>query len=464
MAKHTVMSPTSCMGLVGIDEGAYRKSFDFDLDSVAADAGSLDPGPYYLGAGKPHVPRFQMKEDCRIMMEGLDIKKTPLVMGSAGGSGGRPHVKWQLDIMDEVAREKGRTYKVAIIDTTLDKEYLKKRARKERIEGCQHDKVLTEEAIEESTEIVAQIGVEALIKALDLNPDIVLAGRANDNACFAAEPVRRGFDKGLALHLGKILECGSASGIPKPGSKIMRTPMIGIMDENSFVIEPATDDWYCTVRSISGHEFYERTHPQIQLEPGGTLDMSKSSKIQLDDRRVKIIGSSWIDDLESYKVKLEGARLVGYRCLFMTTARDPNFIANLDWVFNFTKNRIKDKFEPKGLSMGKDFHVIFRVFGRDSAMGPLEPVRDGMGHEVGIGMEIVAPTQDLAHEIAYFGKYGMVWCNYPNRTTISGNVAYTYSPSILTIEPAYELSVHHILPIPADQSLFPIRIVEVGKK
>jgi len=60
MAKFNVMSPTSCMGLVGIDEGAYKESFKFGLDAVAADAGSLDPGPYYLGAGAPHVPEFQM--------------------------------------------------------------------------------------------------------------------------------------------------------------------------------------------------------------------------------------------------------------------------------------------------------------------------------------------------------------------------------------------------------------------
>lgn len=463
MAKFNVMSPTSCMGLVGIDEGAYKETFKFGLDAVAADAGSLDPGPYYLGAGMPHVPRFQMENDCRIMMEGLSIKKTPMVMGSAGGSGGRPHIQWHLDIMNDVAKKMGKTFKVAVIDTTLDKEYLKERARKEVIQGCQHDQVLTEQMIDEATEIVAQVGVEALIKGLQTGADIVLAGRANDNACFAAPAIMAGCEKGVALHAGKILECGSASGLAKPGSTIMRTPMVAGIEGNSFTIEPGTDDWYCTVRSVSGHEFYERTHPQIQAEPGGILDMSNSFKTQVSDRAVQVTGSEWHDDPVSYKVKLEGARLVGYRCLFLTTARDPNFIANLDWIFNYTRNRIDNKFSPLGLVMGKDYHVIFRVIGRNAAMGPMEPLYRETSHEVGIAMEVVAPTQELAHEIAYFGKYGMVWCNYPGRTTISGNVAYMYSPSILNIEPAYELSVHHLLPIPADQSLFPIRVVEVGK-
>ena len=462
MSKFNVMSPTSCMGLVGIDEEAYKGSFRYGLDAVAADAGSLDPGPYYLGAGMPHVPAFQMENDCRIMMEGLSIKKTPMVMGSAGGSGGRPHIKWQLDIMDKVAKNMGKKFKVAVIDTTLDKDYLKERLKKETIAGCQHDNVLTEKDVDDATEIVAQIGVEALVKGLETGADIVLAGRANDNACFAAPAVMAGCEKGVALHAGKILECGSASGLPYPGSKIMRTPMIATLEGNSFTVEPATDDWYCTIRSVSGHEFYERTHPQIQAEPGGILDMSKSFKTQVSERAVKITGSEWHDDTESYKVKLEGARLVGYRCLFMATARDPNFIANREWVFNYARNRIANKFEPMGLTMGKDYHVIFRVYGIDAAMGPYEPMKNDIPHEAGVSMEVVAPTQELAHEIAYFGKYGLVWCNYPGRTTISGNVAYTYSPSILSIEPAYELCVHHLLPIPADQSLFPIKVVEVG--
>lgn len=463
MKKHTVISPTSCMGLVGIHEQAYKKALTFDPDAIAVDAGSLDPGPYYLGAGLPHVPRYKMKEDCRIMMEGLLTKKTPMIMGSAGGSGGRKHIKWHLEIMDEVAKEMGRTFKVAIVDTTLDKEYLKERARKEKIQGCQHENILTEEAIDEATEIVAQVGTEALIKALDMNPDIVLAGRACDNACFAADAVRKGFDKGLALHLGKIIECGSACGIQLPHSKIMRTPMVATLYDDHFIVEPSTSDWICTVRSVTGHELYERTDPHVQYEPGGILDMSEVEITQHNERSVKVSGSRWRDDVESYKVKLEGARKVGHRCLFITGARDPNFIQNIDWVLNFTKQRIIDEFSPKGLVEGKDYYVIFRVYGRDAVMGDLETQEPQAPHEMGVIMEVIGKTQELAHEISYFGKYGLVWCNYPGRTTISGNVAYTFSPSILDAGEAYELNVHHLLPIDKDQSLFDIKMTEVGK-
>lgn len=431
-------------------------------DSIAADAGSLDPGPYYLGSGLPHVAEYKMKNDCRIMMEGLKEKKTTLVMGSAGGSGGRPHIQWHLGLMEEVAREMGTSFQVAVIDTTLEKEYVKEQMKNHPVPPLQHDEPLTEEIIDSCTEIVAQIGVEPIIQALDMGPDIVLAGRACDNACFAAEPIRQGFDKGIALHLGKIIECGSACSIPLPGSKIMRTPMVGTLtSHNYFYVRPGTDDWISTVRSIAGHEAYERTDPLYQAEPGGFLDLRGVKLTQHNEQCVKIEGSRWIKDEGNYHVKLEGCEKVGHRSLFIVGARDQTFIKNLDYILSFTKNRIIEEFQPKGLVEGKDYHVLFKVYGRDGVMGPLEPVNGITSHELGIIMEVIAETAEMAHEICYFGKYGMVWCNYPGRSTISGNVAYAFSPSILDGGEAYRLSIHHLLPIP-DPSLFPIKLVEVG--
>jgi hypothetical protein len=461
MNAYTVISPTSCMGLVGINEEAYQEALSRDPDAVAADAGSLDPGPHYLGAGLPHVARFQMKHDCRVMMGGLRQRKTPIVMGSAGGSGGRPHIEWQFKIMDEVAHEMGQTFKVAVIDTTFEKDYLKKMLRKGKITPLQHDKSLTERDIDHATEIVAQIGVEPIIQALDMNPDIVLAGRACDNACFAADPVRKGYDKGLALHLGKIVECASAGAIPLRGAQL-RVPMIGTLFKDYFLVEPASQNWICTIRSVVGHEVYERADPTRQLEPGGLLDMRGARFEQFSDRTVKVSGSKWVQDQTGYKVKLEGAEKVGYRSLFIGGARDPAYLRNIDWILNFAKQRIIDEFDKKGLAAGKDYHIVYHVYGKNGTMGPLEPQQEITSNELGIILEIVAETQELAEEICYFGKYGLVWCNFEGRVTTAGNLAYPYSPSILATGPVYRLNVHHLLDI-EDPCMFPIKIVEVGK-
>ncbi len=61
------------------------------------------------------------------------------------------------------------------------------------------------DAIDESTYIVAQMGIEPFQQALKEGAQVVLGGRAYDPACFAALPIMQGFDEGLALHCGKIL-------------------------------------------------------------------------------------------------------------------------------------------------------------------------------------------------------------------------------------------------------------------
>jgi hypothetical protein len=211
-----------------------------------------------------------------------------------------------------------------------------------------------------------------------------------------------------------------------------------------------------------GHEIYERTDPTLQLEPGGLLDMRESRFEAFSDRTVKVSGSRWIPDKASYKVKLEGAERVGYRSLFIAGARDPAYLKNLDWILNFAKQRIIDEFDKKGIKVGQNYHIVYRIYGRNGTMGPLEPQKEITSHELGVILEIVAETQELAQEICYFGKYGLVWCNFEGRVTTAGNLAYAFSPSIVDTGPVYRLSVHHLLEV-EEPCMFPIKIVEVGR-
>ena len=66
--------------------------------------------------------------------------------------------------------------------------------------------------------IVAQMGPEPLVQALESGAEVVLAGRAYDPAVFAAVPLTRGCSRGPAVHLGKILECGAIAATPGSGS------------------------------------------------------------------------------------------------------------------------------------------------------------------------------------------------------------------------------------------------------
>ncbi len=92
---------------------------------------------------------------------------------------------------------------------------------------------LTHVAIDASPHIVAQIGVEPFMRALAAGAQVVLAGRAYDPACFAALPIARGYDVGLALHCGEILECAAIAATPGSGSDCA----LGILRDNSLVLK-----------------------------------------------------------------------------------------------------------------------------------------------------------------------------------------------------------------------------------
>lgn len=451
-----IVSPTACLGLMPCSPAAFAAAMAQAPDMIGVDAGSLDPGPHYLGAGLPHVSRSQAKAELRMFMGAVRDQGVPLFMGTAGGSGGRRHIAWNLEIIREVAAELGRSFRVAVIDTTLDPEWLRARVQRETIEGCQHDGVLTEADVDACTEVVAQIGVEPYIKAIEtFRPDIILAGRSCDNAIFAALPILRGYPKGLALHLGKILECGGACLDPATG----HNSVLGTLHEDSFLVQAADPTMRCTISSVVSHAVYERTDPTYQAEPGGFLDMRESRFETIDSRTVRITGSRWTD-AEFYKVKLEGAERVGYRCIFIGGARDPVYIERIDEILARTRFDIEEKFSALGLVPNRDFFVTFRVYGKNAVMGSREIERGPPPHELGVILDIVARTPTQAEEICYFGKNQLVWCNFEGRTTTAGNLAYPYSPTLLNLGEVYRLRVHHLLPI-EDPAFFPIELLEV---
>ena len=97
----------SLCGLLGYGYSpvSLAKALQGDLDFIGVDAGSTDPGPYYLGSGKGFVKRLQVKRDLALILPVIKERKIPLIIGSAGGSGARPHVESVLEIIAEIAKE-----------------------------------------------------------------------------------------------------------------------------------------------------------------------------------------------------------------------------------------------------------------------------------------------------------------------------------------------------------------------
>lgn len=78
-----ILSPTAILGY-GFPEESFRKAMEASPDLIAVDAGSSDPGPHYLGAGKPFTDRAGVKRDLRYMITAGVKNNIPVVIGTAG--------------------------------------------------------------------------------------------------------------------------------------------------------------------------------------------------------------------------------------------------------------------------------------------------------------------------------------------------------------------------------------------
>ncbi len=448
MDEIRILSPTAILGY-GFPLNSFSRGMEKNPHIIAVDAGSTDPGPYYLGSGVSFTDREAVKRDLAVILKAGKENKIPVIIGSAGGSGADSHLNWCLDIVREIAAEEKLGLKMASISSQIDKEFLLKELDKGNITVLGYGEELTKKDIEETSNIVAQMGVEPFIKALEEGADVIIAGRAYDPAVFAAYPIKKGFDPGLSLHLGKILECASIAAIPGSGSDCM----LGVLRRDHFIVEPLNPDRRCTTTSVSAHTLYEKTNPYILPGPGGELDLKECIFHQETDRSVKVEKTKFIK-ANDYTVKLEGAKLVGFRTVSIAGARDSIFISKIDEIIEGVKNRLFDNFSHIDQN---DYKLLFRVYGRDGVMGELEPQKQINSHEVGIIIEVVAKSQELANTITSFARSTMLHYGYPGRVATAGNLAFPYSPSDFEAGPVYEFSMNHLLKVEDPTSIFPIQ-------
>ena len=430
----TVYAPQGMLGY-GFPSSSMEAALARKPDVIAVDAGSTDPGPYYLGAGVPFTNRRAVKRDLGRMLEAAHAHKLPLLIGSAGGGGGRPHLDWTLDVYHELCREHGWRFRTTVIDAEIDRAWLKKKMAAGRVRPLDLDHALTEDDVDAAAHIVAQMGHEPFMRALDDGAEVVIAGRAYDPAMMGAHALREGFDPGPVVHMGKILECGAAAAYPRHGSD----GLIGIVDRDGFTVEPPNPNQVCTVASVAAHSLYEKADPYLMHFPAGAIDLRATTFEQVTPRAVRVRGTRFIK-AEQYTLKLEGARRVGYRTISIAGARDPLLLANLDDYLANVRARVAETY-PDG------YRLLFHVYGRDGVMGGLEPVRGVSGHEVGLVFEVIADDPETSAAVLALTRSAALHVTYPGRKAIAGNLAFPFSPSDLRAGEVYEFSIHHLVEV-----------------
>lgn len=447
MEEIRILSPTAILGygfpMESFVEGMKRKPH-----VIAVDAGSTDPGPYYLGAGKSFTDYNSVKRDLEIMIPAAIEAGIPVIIGTGGGSGARPHVEFCVKIIEEIAREKKLSFKFAVIQSELDKDLIYKKLKEGNITPLHPAPELTEKDVDEAVHIVAQMGEEPFIEALNEGANVILAGRAYDPSVFSALAIKEGFDKGLAIHLGKILECASIAALPGSGSDCM----FGYLQKDNFILEPLSPLRKCTTLSVAAHTLYEKTNPYILPGPGGAINLHESEFTQIDDNKVKVTGSRFVPT-EEYFVKLEGVRKVGHRTISVAATKDPIMISKIDDIVQSVKDRVINNFESYGI---KDFFLDFKIYGKNGVMGLFPGSETRVAHELCIVIEAVASTQEQADTICGFARSTMLHFGYEGRISTAGNLAFPFSPSDCKVGEVYEFNIYHLMKVDSPTEHFPI--------
>lgn len=425
------------------------------LDFIGVDAGSTDPGPYYLGSGRGFVKPLLVKRDLALALKPALERKIPLVIGSAGGSGARPHVDCVLTLLREIAAEQRLTFRVAVVYADLDQARIARAAAEGRLQSCGGSGAFDAACLDALCNPVAQLGTEPLIEALETGADVIVSGRCCDTAIFAALPIRRGFPAGLALHAAKIAECGALCAIPVGAND----SLIVTLHADRFVVEAPNPQRRCTPESVAAHSLYEQPDPDCFYEPEGRVDMRETEFKQLGAGAVEVKGTVLVPASKP-TLKLEGARLCGFRAITVAGVRDPVAVASLDVIEQGVRaavaSNISGTFAPEA------YTLRFLRYGIDGVSGGREPVPTPLPREVGLVIEAVAPTQELADTVIGLARSSALHQAFPNRKATAGNLAFPFSPSDFQGGAVYEFALYHLLDTTGLNISFPVEQLTIG--
>jgi hypothetical protein len=174
--------------------------------------GSIDIGPYYLGAGRMATAPAATRRDLRKVIRAARQHDIPLVIGSAGSAGAAPHLDATLAMVRDIAREDGLHFRLGALRADMPRDLLRKAVHTGEVHGIDGMPALTLEEVDAASEIVGQMGSSAFQRGLAAGVDVLITGRACDTGIFASLPMMLDLPTGLAMHMAKIVECASTAG------------------------------------------------------------------------------------------------------------------------------------------------------------------------------------------------------------------------------------------------------------
>jgi hypothetical protein len=448
-----ILVPTGALG-IGVVESEVAAGVAAGAHAIACDAGSTDSGPAYLATAIPKYSRASVKHDLQILMKAQAAAGIPLLIGSCGTSGCDAALDWTHEIAKEIAREQGLNPRIALLYSEQNRAQMASYAAAGKVTPLEPMTGADPAMFSECDHVVALMGPEPYIAALEGGADIVLGGRTTDTAVLAAVPLMRGAGAGAAWHAGKTAECGSlCTTLARANGVMIR------VGHDAFEVEPLTPGARCTPTTVSAHMLYENSDPFILHEPGGVLDVTEARYHQLDERTVQVTGSRFI--ARPYTMKLEGAAGTGFQTLMLVGIQDRSVLAEIDRFVDkmhaYLVKRVKD-------TMGADagaFDISLRPYGWNAVSGIAVAPGAPPPQEIGLLFIATAATQALATQIAKTCNPWLFHLPLHDEGALP-SYAFPFSPAEVERGQVFEFKLNHVVHV--DDGFELVRAVFVQEK
>jgi len=452
MQSLKIICPNGHLGFAPLRTASFQLGVAAGPHYIAADSGSDDVGPVPLGADICTSPESWQRHDLEQMLLASRKIGVPMIIGSSGDTGSNSRVDLYVRIIKELAEKHGlKKFRLGYFYSEVDPQYLRAKIRAgDKVLGLDGRPDLAESELDATQRIVAMAGVHPFIALLRQGADVIIGGRSSDAAIFAAPAIHHGFPEDLSYYLGKVLECASFCAEPYGGKETV----LGEITRQDVKVTAMHPPQRCTVASVAGHAMYERSNPYQEFVAGGMLDMTHCRYEQFDERTTRITGPRFVPAGVT-RVKLEGSGKVGERYVGLCGIRDPYTIANVDRVIEWAKTQVRERFGASG------YELHYTVYGRDGVMGELEPLRDKPGHELCVLVQGVAPSNEMAEEVAMIGLRQMFYARLPDVKGTAGSVAFPLD-EVLRASPAYRWTLNHTVAVSDPMELFRTHLSEAG--